>query len=491
MATSPATNCCSPCTSNDDSASSSITPCSGVRRKAKPLNSSSDPDVTLNGVKKKIKNQTAGCSASNSDHFNIWIARECFENNPVETVIEDPQPSETPQNDASKLNKQFHRPLERSWPPKNGRGSKPTNDVFKFDIVDIDESGLSNDADILYNLNNVSRESPCEFFDSIDSAMGRKDSDYSNTSQHCTPSANSSLAESNSTLGLGMPSYLDSPGVKYKPVLKKKIGPDNYINTITTRKVPANEANFNFPQSSSFEDAQNEASTSSEVIRQHRPLTRQLSGGKTRRANGIIIPEPINLKSDNNEVRHYIFCRKLSCSPTSGSSTRSASPLDLSSPEATPPPNLSSQPKPSVRPQPRLLTRVGGNGSLTARKLICPPTPTHHARRPRSQEEENAACAQNGVSTDVRGPDNVNLSDRASSPRVFENSNSTNESEIVHISSARLPSIPERARGVLPDSEEPLPPAWEARMDSHGRIFYIDHTTRTTSWQRPGSAGKI
>jgi hypothetical protein len=38
----------------------------------------------------------------------------------------------------------------------------------------------------------------------------------------------------------------------------------------------------------------------------------------------------------------------------------------------------------------------------------------------------------------------------------------------------------------LAQSEEPLPPAWEARMDSHGRIFYIDHATRTTSWQRPG-----
>jgi E3 ubiquitin-protein ligase HECW2 len=28
--------------------------------------------------------------------------------------------------------------------------------------------------------------------------------------------------------------------------------------------------------------------------------------------------------------------------------------------------------------------------------------------------------------------------------------------------------------------------AWEARMDSHGRVFYIDHATRTTSWTRPG-----
>jgi len=28
---------------------------------------------------------------------------------------------------------------------------------------------------------------------------------------------------------------------------------------------------------------------------------------------------------------------------------------------------------------------------------------------------------------------------------------------------------------------------WESRMDSHGRVFYIDHTSRTTTWQRPTS----
>ncbi|XP_047432498.1 E3 ubiquitin-protein ligase HECW2 [Mugil cephalus] len=33
--------------------------------------------------------------------------------------------------------------------------------------------------------------------------------------------------------------------------------------------------------------------------------------------------------------------------------------------------------------------------------------------------------------------------------------------------------------------EEPLPPNWEARIDSHGRIFYVDHVNRTTTWQRP------
>ncbi|XP_064201617.1 E3 ubiquitin-protein ligase HECW1 [Anguilla rostrata] len=39
-----------------------------------------------------------------------------------------------------------------------------------------------------------------------------------------------------------------------------------------------------------------------------------------------------------------------------------------------------------------------------------------------------------------------------------------------------------------PTVDEPLPPNWEARIDSHGRVFYVDHVNRTTTWQRPTSA---
>lgn len=50
----------------------------------------------------------------------------------------------------------------------------------------------------------------------------------------------------------------------------------------------------------------------------------------------------------------------------------------------------------------------------------------------------------------------------------------------------RLPSIPERTfRFNRVETEDPLPPNWEARKDAHGRIFYIDHTNRITTWIRP------
>ncbi|XP_060888313.1 E3 ubiquitin-protein ligase HECW2 isoform X1 [Labrus mixtus] len=53
-----------------------------------------------------------------------------------------------------------------------------------------------------------------------------------------------------------------------------------------------------------------------------------------------------------------------------------------------------------------------------------------------------------------------------------------------HLSVRSLPSIRHdisRYQRV----DEPLPPNWEARIDSHGRIFYVDHVNRTTTWQRP------
>ncbi len=33
--------------------------------------------------------------------------------------------------------------------------------------------------------------------------------------------------------------------------------------------------------------------------------------------------------------------------------------------------------------------------------------------------------------------------------------------------------------------ETQLPPGWEQRADQNGRIYYVDHISKTTTWQRP------
>lgn len=189
------------------------------------------------------------------------------------------------------------------------------------------------------------------------------------------------------------------------------------------------------------------------------------------------------------------------------------------------------------------MTRVGGH--LQPGGLICPPTPTHHARRLRAMSE--GLGPPNLRSREIFSPDSphpvdqirhadivpLNTTARPAAVVVAAAANcdylrtseirdicdggptdddaSTAATVMRHLSGTRLPSIPERGRGAATaaaahhqlvlvgaaaagiggENEEPLPPAWEARMDSHGRIFYIDHTTRTTSWQRPGGTAAI
>nr|2DMV_A Chain A, Itchy homolog E3 ubiquitin protein ligase [Homo sapiens] len=30
-----------------------------------------------------------------------------------------------------------------------------------------------------------------------------------------------------------------------------------------------------------------------------------------------------------------------------------------------------------------------------------------------------------------------------------------------------------------------LPPGWEQRVDQHGRVYYVDHVEKRTTWDRP------
>ena len=43
----------------------------------------------------------------------------------------------------------------------------------------------------------------------------------------------------------------------------------------------------------------------------------------------------------------------------------------------------------------------------------------------------------------------------------------------------------DRRQSQAPVDTIPLPPGWEARRDANGRIFYLNHNTRTTTWHRP------
>ncbi|BET01515.1 e3 ubiquitin-protein ligase [Nesidiocoris tenuis] len=114
-----------------------------------------------------------------------------------------------------------------------------------------------------------------------------------------------------------------------------------------------------------------------------------------------------------------------------------------------------------------------GRALLKAEPLPqCPPTPTHHARRSPQPASMPLPLSQPPPPFQAQPP-----------PSAFDSSSQ-------HGQSTRLPSIPERSvkhQRLEVADEDPLPPYWEARIDSHGRIFYIDHMNRTTTWSRPSN----
>ncbi|KAF8147316.1 hypothetical protein K438DRAFT_2027776 [Mycena galopus ATCC 62051] len=50
---------------------------------------------------------------------------------------------------------------------------------------------------------------------------------------------------------------------------------------------------------------------------------------------------------------------------------------------------------------------------------------------------------------------------------------------------AQQPAPAQQSRLVDDDEGSPLPQGWERRIDLQGRTYYVDHTTRTTTWHRP------
>ncbi|XP_052757390.1 uncharacterized protein LOC113517335 isoform X2 [Galleria mellonella] len=379
----------------------------------------------------------------------------------------------------------------------------------------------------------------------------------------------------------------------------KDIGPDNYITTTFARKDKSSPSNdvvdsviLTPNHAKSEEKAQNtflnDISNNSEfeddnrnqieekeitILKSHKPLTRQCSGRATPTMmtaflNSSHIDAPTR-ETDNNSPNAPSSCnsshssspvddpnktlpcvgtllmnRKYSCD--SSTPKHSSLPRHLlktlgceNTPKHSPlkTPNKNNEESP-VRPHPRVLARVAALAGAAVPQ--CPPTPTHHARRPRPmpppdlhpppinlenrlhENFEMVEFTSELRTSEIRSPNLEFVNSNHFTivhagppdgvvlrrPRPIED-NDDNDNAVAsptplrHMAGIRLPSIPERASrqmaltgdfpanmiGGIIECEEPLPAGWEARMDSHGRVFYIDHINRTTTWQRPGDNG--
>ncbi|XP_060778480.1 NEDD4-like E3 ubiquitin-protein ligase WWP1 isoform X2 [Neoarius graeffei] len=183
-------------------------------------------------------------------------------------------------------------------------------------------------------------------------------------------------------------------------------------------------------------------------------------------------------------------------STSSGNSDGSTAPVFNGDAESTP----AHQTAPStLNPADRSVpsTTVNGENSAdTAPEELVPPPAGG------TEEEEEPASALPSTSTSsthqsVAAPCNTQPSSDASSssssapsqavaaPAAAASSSSSSAADAALGTSTATGGTKPQQQTPSTSTSDPLPPGWEQRKDPHGRTYYVDHNTRTTTWERP------
>ncbi|XP_049420799.1 NEDD4-like E3 ubiquitin-protein ligase WWP1 [Epinephelus fuscoguttatus] len=95
-----------------------------------------------------------------------------------------------------------------------------------------------------------------------------------------------------------------------------------------------------------------------------------------------------------------------------------------------------------------------------------------------------AAASSSTFASPAQGA--TSSSSSTSSPAIGE-ANASGGGGASSSSSATVTTDGAKPRQQVPSAgaPDPLPPGWEQRKDPHGRTYYVDHNTRTTTWERP------
>ncbi|XP_054287754.1 E3 ubiquitin-protein ligase HECW2-like [Macrosteles quadrilineatus] len=484
------------------------------------------------------------------EYFPIWSQKSPVATKSVyETLY--PSSNEPPPPLPPRSYPPRHRPLERTRalhpsphhrrPPEVLRKNKPTGpvlppkpkkvvnpeDTFGFEIVDTDElSGASSLQESL-SVEGETSGDPLKPWvagnNLVDETLSRAEAPLA------TPEQDSSLIDTSSFENL-----IDEEDiVENKPIQKTCVRRTPDTATVSSQSlVSQNDSIENIPnpeteptyEMPSKEESAQDSLTVPEQPNTSSPLSPNAASTPTS-DSGIVLT---NSMSDSN---HMVVSTRSSSSDSIGTEITDGPELVNSRPRSvtneTPirshkplsrqvshPPDSTAMLRltDSPRPQNRLLSRVAGVTSPTIPQ--CPPTPTHHARPVRASFQSPILPRHSTLTRDFNNasavPRPAEPTEETFSLEPFregverswneESSCSSTSAQngcssilpLRHMSSTRLPSIPERSvkgqRLEIGSDEEPLPPHWEARIDSHGRIFYIDHVNRMTTWQRPSSS---
>ncbi|XP_038147937.1 NEDD4-like E3 ubiquitin-protein ligase WWP1, partial [Cyprinodon tularosa] len=143
--------------------------------------------------------------------------------------------------------------------------------------------------------------------------------------------------------------------------------------------------------------------------------------------------------------------------PSTGDNEESA--LDASLPNAEPSPTGSSRPPPASTPSPA--------SSVAAKPA------------------DGTTAASTTSASSTQGATTLTASSSSSSSSPAPGEASASGAGGSSSSSTTTDGVKPRQQAPNAPASDPLPPGWEQRKDPHGRTYYVDHNTRTTTWERP------
>nr|XP_055205210.1 NEDD4-like E3 ubiquitin-protein ligase WWP1 isoform X3 [Gorilla gorilla gorilla]XP_055205211.1 NEDD4-like E3 ubiquitin-protein ligase WWP1 isoform X3 [Gorilla gorilla gorilla] len=158
--------------------------------------------------------------------------------------------------------------------------------------------------------------------------------------------------------------------------------------------------------------------------------------------------------------------------------------------------------RPKNTPAPKPLASEPADDTVNGESSSFAPTDNASVTGTPVVSEENA-LSPNCTSTTVEDPSVQEILTSSENNECIPSTSAELESEARSIlepdtSNSRSSSAFEAAKSRQPDgcmdpvrqqsgnaNTETLPSGWEQRKDPHGRTYYVDHNTRTTTWERP------
>lgn len=169
-----------------------------------------------------------------------------------------------------------------------------------------------------------------------------------------------------------------------------------------------------------------------------------------------------------------------------GVRARSRPPGSENSAPAVPTPSLAS-------PTVSISTRPMSNGNLSGASAVAVSTPAVVSAAPATATPPTGAAAVVPIPmTNGAVAPTPSLGPVGNEAAAQPNSSSSEETlpagwEMRYDVYGRRYYVDHNSRSTSWERPQPLPAGWEIRRDPRGRIYYVDHNTRTTTWQRPNT----